>query len=106
MQGHTAGGCFFHQVVYAHELPHVAPEQFIEAIKDDVDILGLSALLTTTMPSMESTIRAVEAAGLREQVKIMIGGAPVTAEYAQKIGADGFAPDASQAVTLAKTLIA
>jgi len=83
----------------------VAPEQFVEAIQNDVDILGLSALLTTTMPSMESTIKAIEAAGLRDQVKIMIGGAPVTADYAQKIGADGFAPDASQAVTLAKTLI-
>jgi len=84
----------------------VAPEQFVYAIQNDVDILGLSALLTTTMPSMENTIRAVEAAGMRDQVKIMIGGAPVTADYAQKIGADGFAPDASQAMTLAKSLIA
>ena len=84
----------------------VAPDQFVEAIQDDVDILGLSALLTTTMPGMESTIKAVEASGLRDQVKIMIGGAPVTAKYAQKIGADGFAPDASQAAALAKSLIA
>ena len=84
----------------------VAPEQFINAIKDNVDVLGLSALLTTTMPSMESTIKAISDAGLRDQIKIMIGGAPVTADYARKIGADGFAPDASQAVTLAKSLLA
>jgi len=83
----------------------VAPEGFVRAIQDGVDLVGLSALLTTTMPSMEDTIQAIEAAGLRDQVKIMIGGAPVTAEYAEKIGADGFAPDASQAATLAKTLV-
>jgi 5-methyltetrahydrofolate--homocysteine methyltransferase len=82
----------------------VTPEQFVEAVKDGVDIIGLSALLTTTMPSMEGTIKAITDAGLRDRVKIMIGGAPVTAEYARQIGADGFAPDASQAVTLAKTL--
>jgi 5-methyltetrahydrofolate--homocysteine methyltransferase len=83
----------------------VAPEQFVEAAKGGVDIVGLSALLTTTMPSMESTIKAIETAGLRDQVKVIIGGAPVTAEYSDQIGADGFAPDASQAVTLAKSLI-
>ncbi len=83
----------------------VTPEQFVAAVKDGVDLVGLSALLTTTMPSMEATIKAIEAAGLRDQVKVMIGGAPVTAEYARQIGADGFAPDASQAVTLAKSLI-
>ena len=82
----------------------VTPDQFVEAVKDGVDIIGLSALLTTTMPSMEGTIKAIVDAGLRDRVKIMIGGAPVTAEYARQIGADGFAPDASQAVTLAKTL--
>ncbi|MCX6038789.1 MAG: corrinoid protein [Chloroflexi bacterium] len=83
----------------------VAPEKFVAAIHDGVDILGLSALLTTTMPSMESTIKAIEEAGLHDRIKIIIGGAPVTAEYAKKIGADGFAPDAGQAVTLAKSLI-
>ena len=83
----------------------VAPEQFVEAVKGGVDIVGLSALLTTTMPSMESTIQAIETAGLRDQVKVIIGGAPVTADYSDQIGADGFAPDASQAVTLAKSLI-
>jgi len=83
----------------------VAPEQFVAAIHAEVDILGLSALLTTTMPSMESTIKAIEEAGLRDRIKIIVGGAPVTAEYAKKIGADGFAPDAGRAVTLAKSLI-
>ena len=66
----------------------VPPEKFVAAIQDDVDIVGLSALLTTTMPSMASTIKAFEEAGLRGRVKIIVGGAPVTAEYAQKIGAD------------------
>jgi 5-methyltetrahydrofolate--homocysteine methyltransferase len=75
----------------------VDSDQFVAAVQDGAGILGLSALLTTTMPSMEGTIKAIEAAGLRERVKIIIGGAPVTA--------DGFAPDASQAVTLAKTLL-
>lgn len=84
----------------------VPSEKFVAALQDDIDIVGLSALLTTTMPSMESTIKAIETAGLRDQVKIIVGGAPLTADYARKIGADGFAPDAGQAVTLAKTLIA
>ncbi|MCX6064925.1 MAG: corrinoid protein [Chloroflexi bacterium] len=83
----------------------VSPEKFIAALTDDVDILGLSALLTTTMPSMENTIKAVETAGLRDRIKIIIGGAPVTADYAKKIGADGFASDAGRAVTLAKSLL-
>jgi len=83
----------------------VTPDRFIEAAKGGVDIVGLSALLTTTMPSMETTIKALESAGLRDQVKVIIGGAPVTAEYARQIGADGYAPDASQAVTLAKSLL-
>jgi 5-methyltetrahydrofolate--homocysteine methyltransferase len=83
----------------------VPPEKFVEALQEDVDILGLSALLTTTMPSMEKTIKAIEAAGLRSRVKIIIGGAPVTADYARQIGADGFASDAGQAATLAKSLL-
>lgn len=83
----------------------VTPEQFVAAVQDGVDIVGLSALLTTTMPGMETTIQAIENAGLGDRVKVIIGGAPVTAEYAQQIGADGFAPDASQAVTLAKKLM-
>ncbi|MCB9433749.1 MAG: cobalamin B12-binding domain-containing protein [Ardenticatenaceae bacterium] len=85
---------------------NVAPEAFIKAIKDGNDIIGMSALLTTTMISMDKTIRAIEAAGLRDQVKIIVGGAPVTAEFAQQIGADGYADDASQAVTLVKSLVA
>lgn len=85
---------------------NVAPEAFIKAIKDGNDIIGMSALLTTTMISMDKTIRAIEAAGLRDQVKIIVGGAPVTAEFAQHIGADGYADDASQAVTLVKSLVA
>ncbi|MBT3189988.1 MAG: corrinoid protein [Anaerolineae bacterium] len=85
---------------------NVSPEKFVEAAKEGINIIGLSALLTTTMPAMKMTIDAFTEAGLRDKVKIIIGGAPVTAEYAEKIGADGFAPDASQAVTLAKSLVA
>lgn len=83
----------------------VSPEKFVEAARDnDADIVALSALLTTTMPNMKNTIDALKQAGLREQVKVMIGGAPVTEAYAQQIGADGFSSDASRAVTLAKEL--
>ena len=83
----------------------VSPEQFVAALDEKVNILGLSALLTTTMPKMEETILAVAQAGWKDRVKIMVGGAPVTAEFASKIGADGFAVDASQAVTLARSLL-
>jgi len=83
----------------------VPPEKFVEAAKTGVNIIGLSALLTTTMTNMETTIKAIETAGLRNQVKIIVGGAPVTAEFARNVGADGFAPDASQAATLAKSLL-
>ena len=83
----------------------VTPEDFVGAAKKGANIIGLSALLTTTMPSMEKTVQAIEAAGLRDQVKVIIGGAPVTAEYASNIGADGYAPDASQAATLALSLM-
>ena len=85
----------------------VSPERFVTAIQDnEVDVVALSALLTTTMPSMESTIKAISDAGLRDRVKIIIGGAPVTQEYADKIGADGFATDASSAVTVTEALMA
>lgn len=84
----------------------VMPEQFVEIIRmKKVDLIGMSALLTTTMPMMETTIRAITVAGLRNQVKIIIGGAPITEVYADKIGADGCAPDASQAVKLALRLV-
>ncbi len=84
----------------------VGPEKFVEAAQAGADIIGLSALLTTTMPSMAQTVAALTAAGVRDQVKVLIGGAPVTTEYADQIGADGYAPDASQAATLAKEFIA
>jgi len=83
----------------------VSPEKFMEVVKTDkVDALAISALLTTTMPNMISTIAALEQAGLRKQVKVMIGGAPITEDYARRIGADGYAPDASRAVSLARSL--
>jgi 5-methyltetrahydrofolate--homocysteine methyltransferase len=84
----------------------VSPDKFVEAVKaHQPQIIGLSALLTTTMPNMKVTIEALKAAGLRDQVKVMIGGAPVTETYAHDIGADGYAADASRAATLAKTLV-
>lgn len=84
----------------------VAAEDFVAALQTETaDILALSALLTTTLPSMKQTIKAVEEAGLRNQVKIIIGGAPVTEEYARQIGADGYSPDASRAVGVAESLM-
>jgi 5-methyltetrahydrofolate--homocysteine methyltransferase len=84
----------------------VSPEKFVEAVKNaKPNIVALSALLTTTMPGMQATINALKSEGLRGQVKVIIGGAPVTEEYARQIGADGYAPDASRAVTLAKSLM-
>src|SRR5215207_10043586 len=82
----------------------VSPEAFVAAA-DDVDVIGLSALLTTTMGSMRSTLDALDAAGKRPKVKVMIGGAPVTEDFARHIGADGYAADASRAVALTKSLI-
>jgi 5-methyltetrahydrofolate--homocysteine methyltransferase len=69
------------------------------------DILGMSALLTTTLPFMKETIEAIKEAGLRDTVKIIVGGAPVTEEYARQIGADGYAPDAGSAADLCKKLV-
>lgn len=84
----------------------VAPERFVGAVKEQgAQVVALSALLTTTMPSMKNTIDALKAAGLREQVKVVIGGAPVTQRYADEIGADGYAPDANSAVRRAKELL-
>lgn len=84
----------------------VSPAAFVASIEEDeVDVVALSALLTTTMPSMDATIKAIEAAGLRDKVKIVVGGAPVTQEYANQIGADGFAADASSAVTITESLL-
>jgi 5-methyltetrahydrofolate--homocysteine methyltransferase len=84
----------------------VTPEKFIQAIHEHgAKLVGLSALLTTTMISMGGIIKAIEQAGLRDQVKIIVGGAPITEEYARQIEADGYAPDASRAVNVAKSLI-
>ncbi|MDI7275513.1 MAG: corrinoid protein [Anaerolineae bacterium] len=84
----------------------VSPERFVETIKQTrADVVALSALLTTTMPSMKTTIDALAAAGLRERVKVIIGGAPVTQRYADEIGADGYAPDANSAVRRTKQLL-
>ncbi|RME81488.1 MAG: cobalamin-binding protein [Caldilineae bacterium] len=85
---------------------NVPPEAFVEAIKEHKpDIVGMSAMLTTTMRAMGYTIKAIEEAGLRDRVKIMVGGAPVDAEFAKRIGADGYGSNAATAVELAKQLI-
>jgi 5-methyltetrahydrofolate--homocysteine methyltransferase len=83
------------------------PEEFIEAVLEhEAQVLGMSALLTTTMPNMGRTIQAFEDEGLRDQVKIMVGGAPVTQEFAEDMGADGYGADAIACVDLAKGLVA
>jgi len=84
----------------------IEPEAFVEAIKEhNPDVLGMSALLTTTMRAMERTIKALEEAGLRDKVKIMIGGAPVTQSFADQIGADGYTSNAATAADLAKKFV-
>jgi 5-methyltetrahydrofolate--homocysteine methyltransferase len=84
----------------------VGPEKFVDAVRQrQPQLVAMSALLTTTMPSMGNIIQALKDAGVREQVKVIIGGAPVTQEYANQIGADGFSPDASAAARLAKSII-
>ena len=84
----------------------VGPDQFLDAVVNQgVDIIAMSALLTTTMPNMKVTVDAIKEAGVRDKVKVIIGGAPVTDAYAQEIGADGYAPDASRAVALATSLV-
>ncbi len=80
----------------------VSSEEFVEAVKGGVDVLCMSGLLTTTIPAMPRVIQAIEEAGIRDQVKIMVGGAPVTESFAEQIGADGYAPDAASAVRVAK----
>ncbi|MCX7707482.1 MAG: corrinoid protein [Anaerolineae bacterium] len=83
----------------------VSPEKFVKAVMEHKpQIVGMSALLTTTMPAMGTTVKALQEAGVRDQVKVMIGGAPVTDGFAKQIGADGYGPDASAAVRLAKAL--
>ena len=76
----------------------VPPERFVDAIRDGADVVAMSALLTTTMTSMKAVVEAISLAGLRDRVRIVVGGAPITAAYAGEIGADGYAADASKAV--------
>jgi 5-methyltetrahydrofolate--homocysteine methyltransferase len=84
----------------------VSPQKFVEAIKQyNPDIVGMSALMTTTMTKQKETIEAIKAAGLRDKVKIVVGGAPTTEEWAREIGADGWAPDAISSVELVKKLL-
>ena len=85
---------------------NVPPEKFVEQVQEhEPDIVGFSAFLTTTMPMFKANINALEKSGLRDKVIVMVGGAPVTQEYADAVGADGYAADASTAVRLAKSLI-
>jgi corrinoid protein of di/trimethylamine methyltransferase len=82
------------------------PQVFVDAIKEhDAKLIGMSALLTTTMPKMGETINAIQEAGVRDQVKILVGGAPITAAFAEEIGADGYASNAASAVEKGKELI-
>jgi 5-methyltetrahydrofolate--homocysteine methyltransferase len=84
----------------------VSPEKFVDAVKThQPNVVGCSALLTTTMPKMKATLDALSQAGMRDKVKVMVGGAPVTDKYANEIGADAFAPDASSAANIAKSLL-
>ena len=85
---------------------NVTPEKFVEtAISKGAQLIGMSALLTTTMPAMKTTIEALIKAGVRDRVKVLVGGAPVTANFADSIGADAYAPDAVSAVDAARELI-
>jgi 5-methyltetrahydrofolate--homocysteine methyltransferase len=96
-------GAGFHVIDLGVQVP---PEKFVEAITEHKpDIVGMSAFLTTTMPMFKANINALEKAGMREQVIVMVGGAPVTQEYADAVGADAYAPDASATVKKAKDLI-
>lgn len=84
----------------------VPPEKYAQAAQDEqADIIALSALLTTTMPSMKDTVKAINAAGLKNKVKVIVGGAPITDTYAKEIGADGYASDASRAANLVRNLM-
>jgi 5-methyltetrahydrofolate--homocysteine methyltransferase len=86
---------------------NVAPEKFIATVKEkNANIVAMSALLTTTMPAMRTTIEALKQAGVRDQVKVLIGGAPITQKYADEIGADGYSENAVGAVALAKKAVA
>lgn len=84
----------------------VAPQKFVEAVQQhEPDLVGMSALLTTTVASISDTIQALTEAGMRDKVKVIIGGAPITQDFANKVGADGFAPDAGSVARMAKSLL-
>jgi len=84
----------------------VPPEKFIETVREkQANIVAMSALLTTTMPAMKTTIDALKQAGVRNQVKVLVGGAPITEKYAEEIGADGYSENAVGAVALAKKVV-
>jgi 5-methyltetrahydrofolate--homocysteine methyltransferase len=85
---------------------NVDPGAFVKAAQEGAQVIGMSALLTTTMNNMQTTIEALKTAGVRPQVKVIIGGAPVTEEFARKIGADAFASDASNAVRVVREILA
>lgn len=95
-------GAGFHVIDLGVDVP---PERFVEAINDGAQLIGLSAMLTTTMLNMKSTIEAFREAGVRDRVKVLVGGAPLNQSYADHIGADGFARDASSAVRKARELL-
>jgi 5-methyltetrahydrofolate--homocysteine methyltransferase len=84
---------------------NVEPAAFVKAAQEGAQVVGMSALLTTTMNNMQTTMEALKTAGVRGQVKVIIGGAPVTEDYARKIGADAFAPDASSAVRVVREML-
>jgi 5-methyltetrahydrofolate--homocysteine methyltransferase len=86
---------------------NVSPQRFADTVRNSQpDLVVMSALITTTMPAMKQTIEQLRQAGLRDKVKVLVGGAPITQEYADAIGADGYAPDASRAVRVAQELLA
>jgi 5-methyltetrahydrofolate--homocysteine methyltransferase len=86
---------------------NVTPEQFVAAVKEkNANIVAMSALLTTTMPAMKTTIQALQQAGVRQQVKVLVGGAPISQKYAEEIGADGYSESAAGAVAAAKRVFA
>jgi 5-methyltetrahydrofolate--homocysteine methyltransferase len=103
MVGMMLEGAGFHVVDMGVNVP---VEKFVEAVeREEAGILGLSALLSTTMPNLKTVIERLEENGLRDKIKVLVGGAPVTEIYAMEIGADGFAPDAANAVDKAKELL-
>ncbi len=83
----------------------VPDDKFVQAVKDGAQVIGLSALLTTTMPGMKTVIESLKTAGIRNKTKVMIGGAPITQSYADEIGADAYGEDAATAVIIAKELV-